>query len=241
MFSKFNFMPKTLKHIAVIMDGNGRWAKSRGLERFLGHRQGTKATVATVEAGVDLDLEHLTLFVFSSENWQRPRIEVEYLMNLLVEMVAQELPHLMEKNVKLRVIGNMGKLPEKPRKKLQEAIDKTSQNSGMQLNLAISYGGRMEIVDAAKEIAELAKKGELNPETLDETEFAKHLYLQGAPDPDLVIRTGGEYRLSNYLLWQAAYSEFFVSDVLWPDFTKEDFAKAIEFYNSRQRRFGKVL
>jgi len=230
-----------LKHIAVIMDGNGRWAKSRGLERFLGHRQGTKATVATVEAGVDLGLEHLTLFVFSSENWQRPKIEVEYLMNLLVEMVAQELPHLMEKNVKLRVIGHLNKIPEKPCKKLQEAINKTSQNSGMQLNLAISYGGRMEIVDAAREIAELAKKGELNIEALNEEEFTKHLYLRGAPDPDLVIRTGGEYRLSNYMLWQAAYSEFFVSDVLWPDFTKEDFAKAIEFYNTRQRRFGKVL
>jgi undecaprenyl diphosphate synthase len=223
------------------MDGNGRWAKSKGLERFLGHRQGTKATVATVETGVDLGLEHLTLFVFSSENWQRPKIEVEYLINLLVEMVAQELPHLMEKNVRLKVIGNMGKLPEKPRKKLQEAIDKTAQNSGMQLNLAISYGGRMEIVEAAREIAFLAQKGELNPESLDETQFASHLYLHGAPDPDLVIRTGGEYRLSNYLLWQAAYSEFFVSDVLWPNFTKEDFAKAVEFYNSRQRRFGKVV
>jgi undecaprenyl diphosphate synthase len=234
-------MQEKLKHVAVIMDGNGRWAKSRGLERFLGHRQGTKATVAAVEAGVDLGLEHLTLYVFSSENWQRPKIEVEYLMNLLVEMVAQELPHLMEKNVKLHVIGSLSKLPEKPRKKLQEAIDKTSQNSGMQLNLAISYGGREEIVDAAKEIAELAKKGELSTESLDESEFAKHLYLRGAPDPDLVIRTGGEYRLSNYLLWQAAYSEFFVSDVLWPDFTKEDFAKAIEFYKTRQRRFGKVF
>ena len=234
-------MQKPLRHIAVIMDGNGRWAKSKGLERFLGHRHGTKATVATVEAGVDLGLEHLTLFVFSSENWQRPKIEVEYLMNLLVEMVAQELPHLMEKNVKLKVIGNMSKLPEKPRKKLQEAIDKTAQNSGMQLNLAISYGGRMEIVEAAREIASLAKKGELNPDTLDEAQFANYLYLRGAPDPDLVIRTGGEYRLSNYLLWQAAYSEFFVSDVLWPNFTKEDFAKAIEFYNTRQRRFGKVV
>jgi undecaprenyl diphosphate synthase len=234
-------MQKNLKHIAVIMDGNGRWAKSKGLERFLGHRQGTKATVATVEAGVDLGLEHLTLFVFSSENWQRPRVEVEYLMNLLVEMVAQELPHLMEKNVKLRVIGNINKLPEKPRKKLQEAIDETSQNTGMQLNLAISYGGRMEIVDAARKIAEAAKNGTLNPETLSEEDFAKYLYLEGAPDPDLIIRTGGEYRLSNYLLWQAAYSEFFVSDVLWPNFTKEDFAKAIEFYNTRQRRFGKIL
>jgi undecaprenyl diphosphate synthase len=234
-------MQKNLRHIAVIMDGNGRWAKSKGLERFLGHRQGTRATVAVVEAGVELGLEHLTLFVFSSENWQRPKREVEYLMNLLVEMIAQEVPKLMENNVKLYAIGNLNKLPGTARQKLLEAIEQTSQNSGMQLNLAISYGGRMEIVDAAREIAELAKEGKLNLETLDEAEFARHLYLRGAPDPDLVIRTGGEYRLSNYLLWQAAYSEFFISDVLWPDFTKEDFAKAIDFYNTRQRRFGKVL
>jgi len=234
-------MQKSLRHVAVIMDGNGRWAKSKGLERFLGHRQGTRATVAVVEAGAELGLEHLTLFVFSSENWQRPKREVEYLMNLLVEMVAKEVPNLMKNNVKLCVIGNLNKLPEAPRQKLLEAVEQTSQNSGMQLNLAISYGGRMEIVDAAREVAELVKRGELSLEALDEAEFARHLYLRGAPDPDLVIRTGGEYRLSNYLLWQAAYSEFFVSDVLWPNFTKEDFAKAIEFYNTRQRRFGNVV
>ncbi|MCL2260749.1 MAG: isoprenyl transferase [Fibromonadales bacterium] len=234
-------MQKPLKHIAVIMDGNGRWAKSKGLERFLGHRHGTRATVAVVEAGVELGLEHLTLFVFSSENWQRPSKEVDYLMNLLVEMVVQEVPRLMENNVKMCVIGNINKLPDAPRQKILEGVERTSQNSGMQLNLAISYGGRAEIVDAARKIAEAVKDGKLNPETLTENEFAKYLYLEGAPDPDLIIRTGGEYRLSNYLLWQAAYSEFFVSDVLWPNFTKEDFAKAIEFYNTRQRRFGKVV
>jgi len=234
-------MAQQLKHIAVIMDGNGRWAKTRGFERFFGHRHGVRATVATVEAGTDLGLEHLTLFVFSSENWQRPRMEVDYLMGLLVEMVEQELPHLMERKVRLRVIGNMDRLPEKPRRKLQEAIDKTSVNIGMQLNLAISYGGRREIVDAARTLAEKASRGELDPASIDETLFAQNLYLQGAPDPDLVIRTGGEYRLSNYLLWQAAYSEFYVTDVLWPDFSKEDFAKAIEFYKTRQRRFGKVI
>ncbi|GHV15896.1 isoprenyl transferase [Fibrobacterales bacterium] len=226
------------------MDGNGRWAKSKGLERFFGHRQGTKATVATVEAGVDLGLEHLTLFVFSSENWQRPKIEVDYLMGLLVEMVAQELPHLMEKNVRLKVIGNLEKLPEKPRKKLQEAIDKTAQNSGMQLNLAISYGGRAEIVNAAQKIALAVASGKLEVASIDEREFSKYLDLGGdfntAPDPDLIIRTGGEYRLSNYLLWQAAYSEFFVSEVLWPNWTKDDFNKAVEFYKTRKRRFGKV-
>jgi len=234
-------MQKPLKHIAVIMDGNGRWAKSKGLERFLGHRQGTRATVAVVEAGVELGLEHLTLFVFSSENWQRPSKEIDYLMNLLVEMVAQEVPNLMANNVKICVIGNINRLPETPRRKILEGVEQTSQNTGMQLNLAISYGGRAEIVEAACEIAKATKEGKLNPETLTEEDFAKYLYLKGAPDPDLIIRTGGEYRLSNYLLWQAAYSEFFISDVLWPDFTKEDFAKAIEFYNTRHRRFGTVV
>ena len=175
------------------MDGNGRWARSRGLERFLGHRKGTQATIDAVEVGVNLKLEHMTLYVFSSENWGRPSKEVDYLMNLLIEMVVKESPGLMEKNVKLKVIGNMERLPEKPRAKIDENV------------------------------------------------FARNLYLKGAPDPDLVIRTGGEFRLSNYLLWQAAYSEFYVTDTLWPDFTKEEFLKAVEFFKTRERRFGKVL
>ena len=162
-------------------------------------------------------------------------------MNLLIEMVVKEIPDLMEKNVKLKVIGNMERLPEKPRASLQSAIDKTAGNTGMQLNLAISYGGRQEIVDAAKSIAAQVAAGTLKPEDIDEGLFAKNLYLKGAPDPDLVIRTGGEFRLSNYLLWQAAYSEFYVTDTLWPDFTKEEFMKAIEFFKTRERRFGKVL
>jgi undecaprenyl diphosphate synthase len=162
-------------------------------------------------------------------------------MNLLIEMVVKEIPDLMEKNVKLKVIGNMERLPEKPRASLQSAIDKTANNTGMQLNLAISYGGRLEIVDAAKAIAAQVQAGKLKVEDIDETVFAKNLYLKGAPDPDLVIRTGGEFRLSNYLLWQAAYSEFYVTDTLWPDFTKEEFLKAVEFFKTRERRFGKVL
>lgn len=223
------------------MDGNGRWAKSRGLERFLGHRKGTQATIDSVKIGCDLGLEHLTLYVFSSENWQRPSKEVDYLMKLLVEMVHQELPDLMEKNVKLVVIGNMNRLPQAPREQLQHAIDATAQNSGMQLNLAISYGGRLEIVEACKALAKEVREGKLSPEAIDEDLFAKHLYLKGAPDPDLVIRTGGEFRLSNYLLWQAAYSEFYVTPTLWPDFTEEEFRKAVDFFHSRVRRFGKVL
>ncbi len=222
------------------MDGNGRWARRRGFERFLGHRKGTQATIDSVEVGVDLKLEHLTLYVFSSENWNRPSKEVDYLMNLLIEMVAQETPHLMEKNVKLKIIGNMARLPEAPRKKLQTAVDATAGNTGMQLNLAISYGGRGEILDACKSIVCEVMNGTLSLEQIDETCFANHLYLEGAPDPDLVIRTGGEFRLSNYLLWQAAYSEFYVSETLWPDWTKEEFLKAVEFFNTRERRFGKV-
>jgi len=222
------------------MDGNGRWARSRGMERFLGHRSGTKSTIAAVEMGVDLGLEHLTLYVFSSENWNRPAREVNYLMGLLVEMVDQELPHLMEKNVRLKIIGDLTRLPETPKDKLMEAVSETANNSGMQLNLAISYGGRQEIVQACRAIAAKVKRGELNPDEIDASMFAQHLYLGDAPDPELVIRTGGEYRLSNYLLWQAAYSELYITDILWPDFTKADFAKAVEFYSKRQRRFGGV-
>lgn len=234
-------MANGLKHVAIIMDGNGRWARSRGLERFLGHRKGTQATIDSVKFGCDLQLEHLTLYVFSSENWQRPSKEVDYLMKLLVEMVHKELPDLMEKNVKLVVIGNIDRLPEAPRNQLQHAIDTTAKNSGMQLNLAISYGGRQEIVDACRAIAAEVKAGTLSLEAIDEKVFSQNLYLQGAPDPDLVIRTGGEFRLSNYLLWQAAYSEFYVTPTLWPDFTNEEFQKAVDFYNTRERRFGKVL
>ena len=162
-------------------------------------------------------------------------------MKLLVEMVEQELPHLMEKQVKLIVIGNMDRLPKEPRSKLQEAINKTANNTGMQLNLAISYGGRLEIIDSCKKIASKVKNGSLNIEDINEEVFSNHLYLEGAPDPDLVIRTGGEFRLSNYLLWQAAYSEFFVSKTLWPDFTKEEFLEAVAFYQTRERRLGKVV
>lgn len=229
-----------LRHIAIIMDGNGRWARRRGFERFLGHRKGTEATVNSVEVGVELGLEHLTLYVFSSENWNRPAKEVDYLMNLLIEMVAQEISHLMEKNVRLKIIGDMNKLPNAPRKRLEEAVNMTAQNSGMQLNLAISYGGRQEIVEASRALARDVASGKILEENIDEEMFSSKLYLGNAPDPDLVIRTGGEFRLSNYLLWQAAYSEFYVTETLWPDWTKEEFLKAVEFFNARERRFGRV-
>ncbi|MCF0222551.1 MAG: di-trans,poly-cis-decaprenylcistransferase, partial [Fibrobacter sp.] len=182
-------MANELRHVAIIMDGNGRWARSRGLERFLGHRKGTQATIDAVEVGVNLKLEHMTLYVFSSENWGRPSKEVDYLMGLLIEMVVKEIPDLMEKNVKLTVIGDMNRIPETPRAKLQEAIDVTANNSGMQLNLAISYGARQEIVAAVKSIATQVAAGEVKVEDIDDKLFANNLYLKGAPDPDLIIRT----------------------------------------------------
>ena len=222
------------------MDGNGRWARRRGLERFLGHRKGTESTIDAVEMGVNLKLEHMTLYVFSSENWGRPSKEVDYLMNLLIEMVVKEIPDLMAKNVKLTVIGNMNRIPEKPRASLPSAIDITANNTGMQLNLAISYGGRQEIVEATKSIASQVAAGTLKVDEIDETLFAKNLYLKGAPDPDLVIRTGGEFRLSNYLLWQAAYTEFVIMNKLWPDFKKSDLDEAIRIYSQRNRRYGGV-
>lgn len=233
-------MASSIKHIAVIMDGNGRWAKAQGLPRIFGHRTGTKATVATVEAGCDLGLQHLTLFVFSSENWQRPSREVDYLMGLLAEMVDQELPHLQERNVRMDVLGELSKVPVKSRRKLEEAISVTSSNTGMQLHLAISYGGRQEIVDAARAIAHKVQAGELQPDQIDQELFSRHLYLPNLPDPELVIRTGGEQRISNYLLWQAAYSELYITEVLWPDFTRIHLDEALKFFATRKRRFGKV-
>jgi undecaprenyl diphosphate synthase len=229
------------KHIAVIMDGNGRWAKSKGFPRVFGHRSGTKATVEIVDACGKLGVKFLTLYVFSSENWQRPPKEVSFLMTLLVEMMDQEINHLMAENVKLVIIGDMGKLPERARKKLQEGIIQTSKNTGLQLNLAVSYGGRQEIVHATQKLAEQVLKGEISPESITESLFSQMLYLPEVPDPELMIRTGGEFRISNYLLWQLAYSEIYVTDVLWPDFHSNELDKAIEFYQKRQRRFGKVI
>lgn len=231
----------SLRHIAIIMDGNGRWAKAKGLERFLGHRKGTESTVEAVEKGVNLGLEHLTLYVFSSENWNRPAREINYLMNLLVEMVEQQLPNLLAKNVKLIIIGSLEKVPEKARRQLLSAVEQTQNNTGMQLNLAISYGGRQEILSACQQIATKVQAGELNAADINDVVFEQHLYLGRAPDPDLVIRTGGEHRLSNYLLWQAAYSELYITDTLWPDFTPADFQAAIDSYAKRQRRFGGVI
>jgi len=234
-------MREVPKHIAVIMDGNGRWAKSRLLPRVLGHQAGTRATKRIVLACGDMGVKYLTIYVFSSENWDRPFTEVDALMNLLVEMIHKEIDDLMANNVRIKAIGNLGKLPEKCRRELLWGIERTSNNTGLQLNLAISYGGREEIVDACRAMAKKAAQGELDPEAIDENVFRGHLYQPDVPDPELLIRTGGDQRISNYLLWQIAYTELFVTPTLWPDFDREGLVEAIEAYYHRERRFGKVL
>ena len=234
-------MREPLKHIAIIMDGNGRWAKKRMLPRVMGHREGTKATKKIVRACGELGIKHLTIYVFSSENWERPLPEVDALMNLLVDMVRQEIEDLMRNNVRLCALGNLSRLPEITRRELEWGIERTSRNTGLQLNLAVSYGGREEILDAARGLAEKAKRGEINPADIDEQAFRSQMYLPSVPDPELLIRTGGDQRISNYLLWQIAYTELYVTPTLWPDFDKDGLVEAIEEYHSRQRRFGKVL
>jgi undecaprenyl diphosphate synthase len=234
-------MKEPPSHIAIIMDGNGRWAKKRMLPRVMGHREGTKATKKIVRACGELGVKHLTIYVFSSENWERPLPEVDALMNLLVDMVRQEIEDLMRNNVKLCALGNLARLPDITRRELEWGIERTKDNTGLQLNLAVSYGGREEILDAARALAEKAKRGEIDPAAIDEQTFRAQMYQPEVPDPELLIRTGGDQRISNYLLWQIAYTELYVTPTLWPDFDKDGLLEAIEEYHSRQRRFGKVL
>lgn len=234
-------MKEPPSHIAIIMDGNGRWAKKRMLPRVMGHREGTKATKKIVRACGELGVKHLTIYVFSSENWERPLPEVDALMNLLVDMVRQEIEDLMRNNVKLCALGNLSRLPEITRRELEWGIERTKNNTGLQLNLAVSYGGREEILDAARALAEKAKRGEIDPAGIDEQSFKAQMYQPEVPDPELLIRTGGDQRISNYLLWQIAYTELYVTPTLWPDFDKDGLLEAIEEYHTRQRRFGKVL
>ena len=223
------------------MDGNGRWAKKRLLPRVMGHREGTKATKRIVRACGELGVKYLTIYVFSSENWERPLPEVDALMTLLVDMVRQEIEDLMRNNVRLCALGNLNKLPDLTRKELEWGIERTRNNNGLQLNLAVSYGGREEILDAARALAEKVKRGEIQPADITEQSFGAQLYLPQVPDPELLIRTGGDQRISNYLLWQIAYTELYVTPTLWPDFDRDGLVEAIEEYHSRQRRFGKVM
>jgi len=228
------------KHIAIIMDGNGRWAKDQGLKRVLGHQNGTKAVRETVEGAVELGIKHLTLFAFSTENWKRPQLEINTLMKLLVSSLKKELPTLLKNNIRLLAIGNLQSLPSKAYNELNEVMSKTATNSGLTLTLALSYGAREEIVKAVKDISEKVKNNIISPENLDETIINEHLYTQNLPEVDLLIRTSGEYRVSNFLLWQIAYAELYFTPVFWPEFNKEDLFKAIVNYQQRERRFGKT-
>lgn len=231
---------KLPKHLAIIMDGNGRWAKQQGKLRAFGHENGTKSVRATVEACAKLGIEYLTLYAFSTENWNRPKLEVEILMKLLISSLKKELKTLQENNIKLHAIGNLNSLPTSVKKELLEVIDKTKNNSKMTLSLALSYGSRDEIINAVKNISEKVKNNIISIDTIDESIINQHLYTQNIPDVDLVIRTSGEHRISNFLLWQIAYAEFYFTEVLWPDFKEEELIKAIISYQNRERRFGKT-
>ncbi len=222
------------------MDGNGRWAKKRILPRAMGHRAGVDSIRDIVRACGEIGVKYLTIYTFSSENWSRPEKEVSALMSLLVEMIRKEISELNKNNVRLRAIGQLDRLPERSRAELQEGISKTSGNTGLTLTLALSYGGRYEISEAARRIAIECAAGKMDPETITPDLFAKYLFDPQLPDPELLIRTGGNMRVSNFLLWLIAYSEIVVTDVLWPDFRREHLEQAIAEYNRRERRFGGV-
>jgi undecaprenyl diphosphate synthase len=229
-----------LRHIAIIMDGNGRWAKKRGLPRVMGHREGIRSVRAVVEACGELGIEVLTLYTFSTENWRRPQEEVSALMKLLLKTIQKEIRDLVRKNVRLTVIGDLSRLPDDAAAGMENAIEATRSNTGLNLNLALNYGGREELVRAVRGIAADVKAGTLDPDAISSQTVQDHLYTSGVPDPDLLIRTSGELRISNFLLWQLAYTEIYVTDVLWPDFRKPDLLEAVESYRQRERRFGKV-
>ncbi len=228
------------KHIAVIMDGNGRWAKSQGLKRVLGHRRGTKAVRDTVEACAELGINTLTLYAFSTENWNRPKLEVKTLMELLVSSLKKELSLMQKNDIRLLAIGCLDKLPNSVRKELQEVIDKTANNTRMNLVLALSYGSREELTHSTKAICQAVQEGKINIDDIDEQCIQNHLYTHNLPDVDLLIRTSGEERISNFLLWQIAYAELYFTKILWPDFRREHLYDALVNYQSRERRFGKT-
>ncbi|MCL2683185.1 MAG: isoprenyl transferase [Bacteroidales bacterium] len=228
------------KHIAVIMDGNGRWAAKRSQERNLGHEQGAVAVRQTVEAAAEIGIEFLTLYAFSTENWNRPKDEVDALMELLVRSIHNETPTLMNNNIRLRAIGDLNSLDTKTREILDEAMEKTSKNSRMTLVLALSYSSRWEITEAVKTIAKAVQQNQISINEISSKTVSEAMNTNFMPSPDLLIRTSGEYRISNFLLWQLAYTELYFTDVLWPDFNKEEFYKALIDYQKRERRFGKT-
>ncbi|RTE53729.1 isoprenyl transferase [Arenibacter aquaticus] len=228
------------KHTAIIMDGNGRWAKEKGKLRVFGHEQGVKTVRRTVEDCARLGLEYLTLYTFSTENWNRPKFEVETLMRLLMSSLKKELVTLNQNNIKLNTIGDIASLPKTAHKELLDVMDKTKNNTGMTLTLALSYGARDEIKNAVQQISAKVKNNIISPENIDETIINNHLYTHNLPDVDLLIRTSGEHRISNFLLWQIAYAELYFIDVFWPDFSEHHLLEAIKNYQNRERRFGKT-
>jgi undecaprenyl diphosphate synthase len=226
------------KHIAIIMDGNGRWAQRQGLPRVEGHRRGVASVRRTTEECARLDIEQLTLYCLSSENWKRPVREVEFLMHLLEQYMIEERSTIMEQNIRVNVIGRQTDIPDAVRREMQKTVDMTASNTGLRLCLAINYGSRLEIVDAVRQIAEAVQSGRLDPAAIDEITIGQHLYTAGMPDPDLLIRTAGEMRVSNFLLWQISYCEIWVTDHLWPEFRESDLHQAIRDFAARDRRFG---
>lgn len=228
------------RHIAIIMDGNGRWAKDRGLPRTEGHRAGADTVRRVTEGCGELGVEYLTLYAFSSENWKRPKREVDALMKLLEQFLRTKTAEMKEQNIRLQAIGRLNDLPKSCQDQLHRSIEATAQNNGLTLILALSYGGREEIIDGVKSLLESIERGHLDKGMIDGDVFSKHLYTRYYPDPDLLIRTSGEMRISNFLLWQLSYTEFFVTQKLWPDFGQEDLKEAIREYGRRQRRFGGV-
>lgn len=228
------------KHLAIIMDGNGRWAKQKGLLRALGHENGSKSVKKVIRACAKTGIEFLTLYAFSTENWNRPKLEVEALMRILIQSLKKEIKTLEENNIRLNTIGNLEKLPVSAQKEISSVIDKTKHNTGMTLTLALSYGSREEIVSAVKNISSKVKDNLISIDSIDELVINEHLYTHNLPEVDLLIRTSGEHRISNFLLWQIAYAELYFTDVLWPDFKEQDLYEAIISYQKRERRFGKT-
>lgn len=229
------------RHVAIIMDGNGRWARRRGLPRTFGHRAGMESIRDIVRLSTQLGIGYLSLYAFSTENWKRPTDEVNFLMNLLVEYLHKEIEELCSNNIRIHPIGLLDELPAKPRDALQVAVERSKHNSGLTLNLALNYGGRTELVEAVRAIAGEVADGVLSPAAIDEPVIAGHLYTAGQPDPDLLIRPAGDYRVSNFLLWQLAYTEFWMTPVMWPDFRKVHLLQALVDYQRRERRFGGLI
>ena len=227
-------------HVAVIMDGNGRWAKQRGLPRIMGHRKGVNTLKKLLRCCRDWGVDALTAYAFSTENWGRPTREVDFLMTLFEKVLRQELKEMMEEGVRIQFVGDLAALPETLQKEIDHAVKETAGNTGIRFSVATNYGGRQEILQACRAIATQVKDGQLQPEDIDESLFSDHLYTSDISDPDLLIRTSGEMRISNFLLWQLAYSEFYITDTLWPDFDTDEFHQAMKAFQRRDRRFGKV-